>query len=411
MKGKKFYIALIGLFIIGIGSVVIYRQQREAQVLEFEGYEITSIESRVDDLYNDDKTDIQENIAPELANLEPIFLELNEKNLSQRSKRRVQDLETAFLNAKEMYELQEDILDLFREEDIVRKNASTDDIEELQALLVPFEDRTVYYSRNYDLLTDARVQIETIEKATELVEQLMEEGQLNEDIDEAELEELEELVKQIKDESIQERLLQQIESTRLALDAMEEVALDEPEDLEEEEEEEDTEEVVEEEDLEEESEEAVQETPQRIERPSTSTTQNNNRSNSSQTNRQPSNTSNNSSDSSSGSSSNQSSDKQSDNQSSGQNDSDSNTTEQRPAVTDRYQETKVVEVIPFETFVYENATIPAGEEIVYEEGRPGRVTETYEVIIYTNGTSNRKFISRDRTEPVDRVVTVGTKEE
>lgn len=143
MKGKKFYIAIIGLFVIGIGSIVMYRQQQEARALEFEGYEIATIESRVDALYNDDKTDIQENIDPELAELEQIFLELNEKDLSNRSERRIEDMEHEFLSANEMNELQEDISDLFREEEIVRKNASTDDIEELQSSLVPFEDKTI----------------------------------------------------------------------------------------------------------------------------------------------------------------------------------------------------------------------------------------------------------------------------
>lgn len=105
MKGKKFYIALVGLIIIGIGSIVIYRQQQGTRALEFEGYEITSIKSRVDALFNNEKTDIQKNISVELVNLEQIFLELKEKDLSNRTKSEIKDIEDEFLAEKEMHEL------------------------------------------------------------------------------------------------------------------------------------------------------------------------------------------------------------------------------------------------------------------------------------------------------------------
>jgi hypothetical protein len=398
MKGKKFYIALIGVFIIGIGSIFIYRQQQETRALEFEGYEIASIESRVDALYNEDKTDIQENIMTELADLEQVFSELNEKSLSHRSEKRIEDMEIKFLSAQEMYGLQEDILELFREENIVRQDTSTDNIEELKTSLVSFEDKTVYYNRNYNLLTDAGVQIVTIEKATKLVDQLTIDDIPNEEINEAELEELEELVGQIKDETIKENLLKQIGTFRLALSEIEEeLSLDE--DLEEE-----TEEIQEDETLEEESVETVQEANQRTEQTNTSIAQNNNRTNNAQ-----SQTSNNNRTNSS--QSNKQSSSSSNNQSSNQNNSQSNTTEQRPTIAQQYQETKVIEEIPYQTLVYENSNIAKGEDIVYSQGSQGAVTETYEVTIYSDGTSNKKVISKNRTEPENRVVTIGTKEE
>lgn len=390
MKGKKFYIALVGLIIIGIGSIVIYRQQQETRALEFEGYEITSIESRVAALFNNEKTDIQKNISVELVNLEQTFLELNEKDLSNRTKSEIKDIEDEFLDAKEMYELQGDISDIFVEKDILRKDVTADDIKELQSSLEIFEDRTVYYNRNNDLLTDARVQVETIEEATELVEQLLIEGSPKEDIDEEKLKKLEELVNQIKDEAIKDRLLERIENVRLVLkEAEEELALDDEEDLEKE-----PEETIEEEDL-----DTIQDTHEDTEQTDTSPSQSNNQANNNQSqtwnnNRAPSTQTENGSN----------------NQSSNQNSNQSSTSEQRPAVANKYQETQIIEELPYETLVYENKNITAGEEIVYIEGSQGVVTETYEVTVYKNGTSNRKFISRDRVEPVDRVVTIGTKE-
>lgn len=70
MRGKKFYIALFGVFVAGIVSVIIYKQQQEMRALDFEGYEISSIQSKVDALYNDDKTDIQKDIEDKLIELE-----------------------------------------------------------------------------------------------------------------------------------------------------------------------------------------------------------------------------------------------------------------------------------------------------------------------------------------------------
>lgn len=52
MKGKQFYFLLISLILVGVGSVFLYRQREEQRVLEFEGYEITAIESRIESLYN-----------------------------------------------------------------------------------------------------------------------------------------------------------------------------------------------------------------------------------------------------------------------------------------------------------------------------------------------------------------------
>lgn len=312
--------------------------------------------------------------------------------MNDRNKKRIKNIETEFLNAKKMDELQKDILEIFREKSIVRQKILTDDVEELQTSLVPFEDLTVYYNRNNDLLIDARVQVETIEEATELVERLKIDEIPDEKVTEEGLEELEKLVNHIKDEVIKENLLEQIENFRLALSEVDEdkLAIDEVEELEEEEIEEP---------LEEETIETVQETNSKTEKTSdqnnTSVVKNNNRTETSQLNKKP----------------NSPSKSQSNNSSKDQSNNQSGTTEQKIVVAKQYQETAVIEEIPYETIVYENKNIAAGEEIVYRQGSRGTVIETHEVTVYTDGTSNKKLISSDRTEPVNRVVTVGTKED
>lgn len=398
MKGKKFHVALIGLIIIGMASIFIYRQQQEARALEFEGYEIESIESRVDGLFNDDETDIKEDIESELLNLEQIFSELNNKNLSNRSEKHMEKMEEKLVTAKTMHTLQENILNIFNEDEVIQKNISLENVEELETLLVTFEDKTVYHKRNKSYITEARVQIETTEEATELVEKLMTDDALNEEVNEENLDELEALIQKIKDETLKKGLLERLETARLILEQRKiaELALKETEEVKE------VDDVVEDEVVDEESVEVVQETSQINEQPPKPTTQKNNQSPPTQsqpsTNKQPS------------SSKTNQKPNESSNQSSNSSNTQTNTVEQRPGVARQYQETKVLEEIPFQTKIYENKNIAAGEEIVYVEGAVGKVTETYEIIEYTNGTSSKKIISKDQTQPVDRVVTVGTKE-
>lgn len=419
MKGKKFYVTLIGLFILGIVSVFFNRQQEEARALEFEGYEIATIEKRVDTLYNDKKTDIQEDISTELIELEQILLELNNKDLSNRSERRLKEMEENLLTAKVMHELQEDILEIFKENEVVRRNVSLKDVKELETSLLTFKERRVYFNRNNGCIDEAKVQINKIEEATKLVAELKNGDDINEDVKGKDIEELEKLVNQIKDENIKEDLLKKINTIRLALDDMEievELVLDEVE-----QELEETEELYSGDIKEVDNIEAAQ----NIEEVKTSTQDNTNQQNtnnlqsstsnrissSSQSNRQTSNSSTRQPSGTSG--------KQSASQSSATPKPAKTTPKpaqtppqqmsNNPEVVETYKDEKVAG-IPFETFVYEDSSLDAGTEIVYTEGSTGSLTEVYEVTVYDNGTSNTKVISRDRTEPVDRVITIGTKE-
>lgn len=101
-----------------------------------------------------------------------------------------------------MDKLQKDILEIFKERSIVRQKISMADVEELQISLVPLEDITVYYNRNHDLLIDARVQVEIIEEATELVEWLKIDEIPDEKVAEEELEE-DEIEEPLEEETIE----------------------------------------------------------------------------------------------------------------------------------------------------------------------------------------------------------------
>lgn len=394
MKGKKFYLILIGVIAVGIGSLFIYRQQKEARALEFEGYEILAIEKRVDALYNENKTDIEKSIESEIIGLKQMFLELENKDLKDRSKKRIEKIEEEFSTAQEMHELQEDILNIFEENKIVHKNTTRELIKELQSLLIAFEEKTIYYNRNKADLKEATVQIETIEKATKLVEQLNLDELTKENIealDDSELEKIKEAINQIKNEEIKLELTKQLESIQVALNEhnLNESEVNEEELLEE---------AIIDEDLEDELEneetvEIAQETTQSTEQTGTRGDQQNNRPSDSQS--QTSNTN-------SGNTSNQGN-KQPDV-------SEENLTNKPEAVKVKTEEI-VFEELPYSTVTSEVDYLDTGTEKVDRPGTPGQRKIIYEVTVNPNGTSTKKLISDSVvTEPVDELVVVGTRE-
>lgn len=402
MKTKRFYLILIGLIIVGIGSVFMHKQQEEARALEFEGYEIESIEKQVDDLYNEEKTDIRENISGELINLEQIFAELNKKDLSFTSKNRIEKIEELYLTAKQMYELERSILEIFIEEDVVKSHVTLDMIDELEVELQSYEDKTLYYTRNNSYIGNARVQIETIKEATKMVNELSKEDLSYDTINHDEIEKVIDLVKQIKDDKIKTRLMSRLEAVQLALEESEaeEELLDEEEEMDEIEEVLEEEQLVEtDEDLVNDQAEATEEAKQNTAIPERSVVQNNqpvnnrpsqtpsNNNNTSQTPRQPSNPPTN------------------------QNSNPVTVPEEKPAanrnsVKEVKLETKE-EVIPYSTEIIENDIFNVGTEII-KEGVPGKKTVVYEIIVYQNGTSSRKVLSEQIVESTPRRVTIGT---
>lgn len=420
MKGKKFYLILVGLVLVGIGSLFVYKQQQEARVLEFEGYEIASIESRVEALYNEDKTDIQENISNELMNLEQVFSELSEKDLSYRNEHRIEELRGNFLKAKTMYELQEEILNLFEKKNIVRKNNSKQVIKELETSLNAFKENEEYFKRNSNYLTDVKIQVETMEEAIKFVASLTKDGIPREDLELEDLEKAEELIEQLKDKDLQETLSEQIKEIRFVLSGLEEeIVLEETEvtdeeleeDLDEIEIEKSVKEVVEEDNI-----NLVQENNQRTNQTKSSTIPNNQRANSPRQPVQNNNQSNSSQKQTSpnypanSSQPNTNTNNQTNNQTSNQpkepadtneNKSDSN----RNSVAEKYRETVVVEEYSYSSRERIDSNVAPGT--ILETGRTGNKTVVYEVTIYNNGTSSRKFISEDITLPKDEVIAVG----
>ena len=233
MKGKSYYGLLISLIIIGISSFNFYQHKQEERLLEFEGYEITSIEERVEALYNEEKTDIVENITEdELEELDQIFLDLKEKDLHKENKRRISNMEVDFLMAREMNTIQEDIRALF-DNKIVVSSAELTDIGRLKREIEAYSIRPDYYERNTELLEDGKQQLTDIREAEELVESLLdEEGNLLEGVTQEDIDEALEIIANIKNKEIRDTLTALLDGEIIEVE--EEEDEDEEEEIEEE---------------------------------------------------------------------------------------------------------------------------------------------------------------------------------
>lgn len=230
MKGKQFYFLLISLILVGVGSVFLYRQREEQRVLEFEGYEITAIESRIESLYNEEKTDISQNISEEeLEEISIIFEELDEKKLSRRSRDRIKDMEADFLTAESMMDTERNVKEIFNEANIVTKDLKEEEIDTLEADVLTFNNMPLFIDRNIELLAYARQQVVTINRATEFVEGLFDEDRnVLESATREDEEEAIELIEPILNEEVKEELTLQVEQVNLVLTQREEqLALEE----------------------------------------------------------------------------------------------------------------------------------------------------------------------------------------
>lgn len=218
MKGKKFYFILAGILLVGLSTIYFFRQQREKQFLEFEAYEIASVEAQVDDLYNEDKTDILEDISTEeLENIDKLLNDLKVKEYSEKNEQRLDTVESEFLTAKEMNTLQIDINELFVKNGIIEKNISLNKVESLEDQVTEFQEKTVYYDRNIVTLSDAEEQIKDIEVARSYIENLFEEDFLRSDVTREDEEEALKLIEKIKNEEVREELFVRAETVSLAL--------------------------------------------------------------------------------------------------------------------------------------------------------------------------------------------------
>src|SRR5699024_3576533 len=73
--------------------------------------------------------------------------------------------------------------------------------------------------------------------------------------------------------------------------------------------------------------------------------------------------------------------------------------EEKEEVTDR----------KYSTLEVENKTLEIGESIISQEGKNGKVTNTYRVVTYSDGREDSQLLKSDIIRPVTEIIAVGTK--
>lgn len=375
VKNIKTTLLIVGLIVVGIGSFFIYNRQQENKFLEFEGYEVSIVEKRVEELYNDDKTDLASNLtADKFTEINQLILELEDKEYRPKNQKKLEQVRVDFETASTMHELELSINEMFEEDsEIVKKDTNEENIIELEEQLKVFQDTTKFYTRNSNQLVSASEQVETIKLVQEMLDELFQDGELRDDVTIEQLEGVQQLISTVKNIALRDSLLARLDGIEIA-SAEDEEPEDEPE--------EELEEV--DDDADEEAVEVVREPERERERepepePETTTPSRP----STPTAREPE-------------------------------------TEPKPKPASPTKPTKpdVVNVteqkgntieIPFETTRNNNAALSEGQEAIVQYGKPGQAVEVYEVTTYSDGTETRKKL---RTEiirnPENRIVQVGT---
>ena len=223
MKGKKFYVFLGVILLIGVSAVHFYRQKQSERYLEFEAYEIENIEKEIASLYNEEKTDLSDKLSTEqLDNIQEELEELKNKEYSLENQQRLDKVEEEYLMAKAMDELQTDIKGLFIEEGIIKKDLTLDEVINLEEQIGEFQEKVVYYDRNQTTLADAKEQVNVIQAAKSYIDDLFEEDSVRIDVTRENEEEALELIQKIKHEQARDELLARAEMINLALTEAEE---------------------------------------------------------------------------------------------------------------------------------------------------------------------------------------------
>lgn len=192
-----FVIALITIATTGCGSKA--KNEEAAK-------EISSIENKVDNLFNEDKTDLQKDIKDKkLEEIKADIKGIKEKDLNEKNKKSLKSLEKSYDKAKSMIDFQKDVMALFKK-DIV-KEEKMKDVDKLSELLKDFKKEKSFYDRLNKKLDNAEQQIADIQSAKKYVNSLFKNNKVKSNVTIEKKQKAEKLIKEIKDKK-QKKLLE-----------------------------------------------------------------------------------------------------------------------------------------------------------------------------------------------------------
>ena len=234
VKNIKSTLLIVGLVIVGIGSFFIYNQQQEKRFLEFEGYEVSIIDKRVNEIYNEDKDDFSQNItAAKFAEINQLIIEVDDKDYGEKNKSRFEEIKNEFKSLEAMYNIELAISDIFEEDnENVKLNIKKDKLTKLEDKLASYKEMAGFYKRNLTRLEVAFEQLNDIEIAQGSIEELFDGEDLHEDVTPEDLEKTIKLINKIKNQELKKSLLAKIDGVKVALLDEDDDEVDEEEEVE-----------------------------------------------------------------------------------------------------------------------------------------------------------------------------------
>lgn len=189
---------------------------------EEDGQRLDDLESMIEDVFNDDQTDLVDGITEgEISKLKEVIEDELDTEFNEENQERYEKLRGLGLTASDMFTMEERVNDLF-EDGVLKYESDTDEVRTILNVLTAFKgNRGVFYERMKIQLDEALDQAETVAEARELVGALFEEGGLSDEASRELEEEALEKVNEILNDQRKDKLLERLEDVDAYLTKLE----------------------------------------------------------------------------------------------------------------------------------------------------------------------------------------------
>lgn len=189
---------------------------------EEDGQRLDDLESMIEDVFNDDQTDLIDGITEgEISKLKEAIEDELDTEFKEENQERYEKLRGLGLTASDMFTMEERVNDLF-EDGVLKYESDTDEVRTILNVLTAFKgNRGVFYERMKIQLDEALDQAETVAEAREFVGALFEEGGLSKEASRELEEEALEKVNEILNDQRKDELLERLEDVDAYLTKLE----------------------------------------------------------------------------------------------------------------------------------------------------------------------------------------------
>lgn len=188
---------------------------------------LSDIKAHLEVLFNDEEDDLSNRVnREELDNIAQMMEAEKETDFNEENERTMESLQSTYTLVVSMFELDEQVNELFAE-GVIKESVSTDQVTSLLVELETFgqENIKTFIERQTTLLKEAITQLEIIEKAEDLVEQLFtKEGKVKKQATREEEKNAKQAVTEIQNKNIQETLFNKLEEVDHSITKAEEEA-------------------------------------------------------------------------------------------------------------------------------------------------------------------------------------------